>query len=250
MSARYLQDRFLPDKAIDVIDEAGARARIGSMTRPTHVKDKEKAIAALLTQRNEAIQAEQFEEAAKLRDEERKARAELETELAEWRKSHNEKIVEVTEEDVRLIVSKWTGVPLEKMEQKETAKLLEMESVLHEDGHRAGGCHFVHLQGAAPFAGGPEGSAAADRLVHLPGADGRGQDAAGEIAGGIHVQQPRGADPDRHVGIHGEVQRLAAGRVAARLRGLRGGRPAHRARAPPARIPSCCSTRSRRRIRM
>ena len=130
LSARYLQDRFLPDKAIDVIDEAGARARIGSMTRPAHVKDKEKAVAALQAKRNEAIQEERFEEAAKLRDEERKTRAALEAELAEWRKSHNEKIVEVTEEDVRLIVSKWTGVPLEKMEQKETAKLLEMESVL------------------------------------------------------------------------------------------------------------------------
>ena len=102
-----------------------------------------------------------------------------------------------------------------------------------QDGHRAGGCHFVHLQGAAALAGGPEGSAPADRLVHLPGPDGRGQDAAGEIAGGIHVQQPRGADPDRHVGIHGEVQRLAPGGLAARLRGLRGRRPAHRARAPP-----------------
>ena len=130
LSARYLQDRFLPDKAIDVIDEAGARARIGSMTRPVHVKDKEKAIAGLLAKRNEAIQAEQFEEAAKLRDEERKARAELEAELTDWRRSHNEKIVEVNEEDVRLIVSKWTGVPLEKMEQKETATLLELESVL------------------------------------------------------------------------------------------------------------------------
>ena len=130
LSARYLQDRFLPDKAIDVIDEAGARARIGSMTRPTHVKDKEKAIAALQAKRNDAIREERFEEAARLRDEERKARVELDAELAEWRKSHNEKIVEVTEEDVRLIVSKWTGVPLEKMEQKETAKLLQMEGVL------------------------------------------------------------------------------------------------------------------------
>jgi len=130
LSARYLQGRFLPDKAIDVIDEAGARARIGSMTRPAPVKEKEKAIVALLDKRNEAIQKEKFEDAASLRDEERKLRAELETELTEWRKTHSEKIVDVTEEDVRLIVSKWTGVPLEKMEQKETAKLLKMESVL------------------------------------------------------------------------------------------------------------------------
>jgi len=130
LSARYLQGRFLPDKAIDVIDEAGARARIGSMTRPAPVKEKEKAIAALLDKRNEAIKDEKFEDAATLRDQERKLRAELETELTEWRKTHSEKVVAVTEEDVRLIVSKWTGVPLEKMEKKETAKLLEMESVL------------------------------------------------------------------------------------------------------------------------
>ncbi len=130
LSARYLQDRFLPDKAIDVIDEAGARARIGAMTRPVHVKDKEREIAALQARRNEAIQAERFEEAAQHRDAEKAARVELEKELAEWRKSHQEKIVDVGEDDVRLIVSKWTGVPLEKMEQKETAKLLEMEGVL------------------------------------------------------------------------------------------------------------------------
>ena len=130
LSARYLQDRFLPDKAIDVIDEAGARARIGSMTRPTHVKEKEREIVVLQARRNDAIREEKFEEAAKLRDEERAARAALDLELAAWRKEHAEKVVEVSEEDVRLIVSKWTGVPLEKMEQKETARLLEMESVL------------------------------------------------------------------------------------------------------------------------
>ncbi|HQG74912.1 MAG: ATP-dependent Clp protease ATP-binding subunit [Kiritimatiellae bacterium] len=130
LSARYLQDRFLPDKAIDVIDEAGARARIGAMTRPVHVKEKEREIANLLEQRKVAIENEQFEEAAKLRDAERDMRAALEKELADWRRDHTERIVDVNEEDVRLIVSKWTGVPLEKMEQKETAKLLEMEAAL------------------------------------------------------------------------------------------------------------------------
>ncbi|MDD2240826.1 MAG: ATP-dependent Clp protease ATP-binding subunit [Kiritimatiellae bacterium] len=130
LSARYLQDRFLPDKAIDVIDEAGARARIGAMTRPLHVKDKEKAVVGLQEQRNTAIKEERFEDAATLRDEERALRTTLDQELEAWRKSHTEKVVDVTEEDVRLIVSKWTGVPLEKMELKETAKLLEMETVL------------------------------------------------------------------------------------------------------------------------
>ncbi len=130
LSARYLQDRFLPDKAIDVIDEAGARARIGAMTRPTHVKDGEKAIQSLQAERNTAIQDERFEDAARLRDQERTARAALDEELAAWRKSHNENVVDVTEEDIRLIVSKWTGVPLEKMGQLEAAKMLEMEAAL------------------------------------------------------------------------------------------------------------------------
>ena len=128
LSARYLQDRFLPDKAIDVIDEAGARARVGAMTRPEHVKEKEKAIVALQEKRNVAIREERFEDAAKLRDLEREMRTELDQELDAWRKGHDEKVVEVNEDDVRLIVSKWTGVPLEKMEQREMARLLDMEA--------------------------------------------------------------------------------------------------------------------------
>ncbi|MDR0994189.1 MAG: ATP-dependent Clp protease ATP-binding subunit [Verrucomicrobiota bacterium] len=130
LSARYLQDRFLPDKAIDVIDEAGARARIGSMTRPQNVKDMERSILTLQEKRNEAIKDERFEEAAKLRDEEKQVRTLLDAALDAWRKNHSEQVVDVTEDDVRLIVSKWTGVPLERMEKQEKAKLMEMEKVL------------------------------------------------------------------------------------------------------------------------
>jgi ATP-dependent Clp protease ATP-binding subunit ClpC len=130
LSARYLQDRFLPDKAIDVIDEAGARARIASMTRPPALKEQEQTIRRLKEERDEAVKKEAFEEAARLRDEEKALRASVEETLAKWRKEEGEKIVEVTEEDVRLIVSKWTGVPLKKMEKAERAKLLEMETVL------------------------------------------------------------------------------------------------------------------------
>ncbi|MBR6023273.1 MAG: ATP-dependent Clp protease ATP-binding subunit, partial [Kiritimatiellae bacterium] len=130
LSARYLQDRFLPDKAIDVIDEAGARARIASMTRPEKLKSMEREIGRLKAERDTLVKAEKFEEAAKLRDQEKAVRAELDAALAEWQRVNDESVGEITEEDIRLIVSKWTGVPLEKMEQKETAKLLEMESVL------------------------------------------------------------------------------------------------------------------------
>jgi ATP-dependent Clp protease ATP-binding subunit ClpC len=130
LSARYLQDRFLPDKAIDVLDEAGARARIASMTRPPDLKAKEQAIAALQTAKEAAIREQQYEEAARLRDEERAAREALEKEMADWQREQEANVSSVSEDDVRTIVSKWTGVPLAKMEQKETAKLLEMEAEL------------------------------------------------------------------------------------------------------------------------
>jgi ATP-dependent Clp protease ATP-binding subunit ClpC len=130
LSARYLQDRFLPDKAIDVIDEAGARARIASMTRPPDIKAKEKAIADLKAAKEEAIRAQKYEDAARLRDEERAAREALEREMDEWKQAQDANKTLVSEEDIRVIVSKWTGIPLAKMEQKETARLLEMEKEL------------------------------------------------------------------------------------------------------------------------
>lgn len=131
-SARYLQDRFLPDKAIDVIDEAGARARICSMTRPPAIKEHERDIEKWKTEKEAAIQSQNFEDAAKLRDKERTAREELDKMLEEWRKAYDSQVVTVDEEDVMLIISKWTGIPLSKMEEKDVAKLLEMEKTLEK----------------------------------------------------------------------------------------------------------------------
>ncbi len=127
LSSRYLTERFLPDKAIDVIDEAGARARISAMTRPPEVKEQEKKIEELKKKKEEVIRAQHFEEAASFRDQERIAREEMEKVMETWRKSRDETIVTVDEEDIMVIVSKWTGVPLAKMEQKEMARLLDME---------------------------------------------------------------------------------------------------------------------------
>ncbi|MEO6848273.1 MAG: ATP-dependent Clp protease ATP-binding subunit [Chthoniobacterales bacterium] len=127
LSDRYLTGRFLPDKAIDVMDEAGARARIAAMTRPVNVKDVEAEIEEIRMQKEAAIKAQDFEKAASLRDSEKQAKEKLETILAEWRQKREEKEVVVDEEDIMHILSKWTGVPLSKMEQKETEKLLAME---------------------------------------------------------------------------------------------------------------------------
>jgi len=127
LSDRYLTGRFLPDKAIDVMDEAGSRARIAAMTRPPDVKDLEARIESIRGDKEAAIKSQDFEKAASLRDDEKKSKAELDTILEEWRASKEEKEVSVTEDDIMHVVSKWTGVPLSRMEQAETAKLLAME---------------------------------------------------------------------------------------------------------------------------
>jgi ATP-dependent Clp protease ATP-binding subunit ClpC len=130
LSDRYLTGRFLPDKAIDVMDEAGARARIGAMTRPPDVKEIEKEIEEIRGRKEAAIKAQDFEKAASLRDDEKKAKEKLERILTEWREQREEKEVFVTEDDIMHVVSKWTGVPLQRMEQAETQKLLSMEGDL------------------------------------------------------------------------------------------------------------------------
>ena len=130
LSARYLTDRFLPDKAIDVMDEAGARARIGAMTRPPDIKKQEVDIEAIRERKEEAIREQKFEEAASFRDEERQAREAMEKTMEAWRKSRDETVVKVDAEDIMHIVSKWTGVPLTRMESKEMERLLRMEEDL------------------------------------------------------------------------------------------------------------------------
>ena len=130
LTSRYLTARYLPDKAIDVLDEAGARARIGTMTRPPTIKEAEVSIDEINKEKVAAIAEQDFEKAAALRDDEKNAKKELEETLKEWRASTEEKIVVVDDEDIMAVVSKWTGVPLQRMERKEKEKLLKMEEEL------------------------------------------------------------------------------------------------------------------------
>src|SRR6187549_1119400 len=132
LSERYITGRFLPDKAIDVMDEAGARARINAMTRPPDVKEIEKGIEDIRIEKEAAIKAQDFEKAAALRDKEKQTKEKLEAILAKWREEREEKEVLVTAEDMMHIISKVTGVPLQRMEQKETQKLLAMEADLKQ----------------------------------------------------------------------------------------------------------------------
>ena len=126
-SDRYITDRYLPDKAIDLMDEAGSRARIGAMTRPPEVKHLEEEIENIKQQKEKAIKEQDFEGAASMRDKEKQAKEKMESVLNEWRSSREEKRVTVDEEDIIQVVSKWTGIPLKRMEQDEAAKLLDLE---------------------------------------------------------------------------------------------------------------------------
>ena len=130
LTSRYLTSRFLPDKAIDVVDEAGARARIKTMTRPVGLKELEAKISTINEEKVAAINSQDFERAAALRDEEKSTRKELDEKIEGWRGESEERIVDISEDDIMAVVSKWTGVPLQRMEQKEAAKLLKMEDDL------------------------------------------------------------------------------------------------------------------------
>jgi ATP-dependent Clp protease ATP-binding subunit ClpC len=131
-SDRYITGRFLPDKAIDVMDEAGARARINAMTRPPDVKEIEKDMEEIRIDKEGAIKAQDFEKAASLRDKEKQTKEKLDAILNKWREEREEREVIVTADDMMHVISKVTGVPLQRMEQQETQKLLRMESEIKQ----------------------------------------------------------------------------------------------------------------------
>ena len=130
LTARYQPGRYLPDKAIDAMDEAGARARIRSSVRPPDLRSRETRIRELAKLKEDAIREQQFEKAAQYRDEERKSREALDNVVKEWRRESGEKELVVTEEDIAATVAHIAGVPLERMSQNEMARLLKLEQEL------------------------------------------------------------------------------------------------------------------------
>lgn len=132
LSDRYITDRFLPDKAIDLIDEAASRARLQTFTTPPEIKEMEEKIQKLQKEKEEAISTQEFEKAAKLRDEEQKCREELEKIKEQWEHKNLSKDKSVTEEDIANIVSLWTGIPVKKLAEEESERLLHLEEILHK----------------------------------------------------------------------------------------------------------------------
>ncbi|KQL34596.1 MULTISPECIES: ATP-dependent Clp protease ATP-binding subunit [Bacillaceae] len=132
MSDRYISDRFLPDKAIDLIDEAGSKVRLRSYTTPPNLKELEAKLEAVRSEKNAAVQSQEFEKAASFRDKEQKLKDELEKMKDTWKEKQGKEESEVTVEDIAAVVSMWTGVPVSKLAQTESEKLLKLEEKLHE----------------------------------------------------------------------------------------------------------------------
>jgi ATP-dependent Clp protease ATP-binding subunit ClpC len=131
LSARYITDRFLPDKAIDLMDEAASRVRLRYATLPTDVKEAQKSLDQVVTEKEAAMEAQQYELASTLRQKERQQQDKLQQAKADWLLAQSAKRPEVTDEDIAEVVSMWTGIPVRRLAEEETQKLLKMEETLH-----------------------------------------------------------------------------------------------------------------------
>ncbi|HMA41094.1 MAG TPA: ATP-dependent Clp protease ATP-binding subunit, partial [Gemmatimonadales bacterium] len=132
LSERYITDRFLPDKAIDVIDEAGARARLATQVPPPEVAERKEKLEQISRDKENAVRDQNFERAAALRDSERELQNEIRRKQEEWERERQTRRPTIGEEQVAFIVSRWTGIPVTRLQEAETARLLRMEEELHQ----------------------------------------------------------------------------------------------------------------------
>lgn len=132
MSSRYIADRFLPDKAIDLIDEAASRVRLKAFTAPPNLKSMEQEIKRLEQEKASAVKSQDFEAAAKIRDKEKELQTLLDEEKEKWKNLSGKEIKEVSTEDIANVVSSWSGIPVTQLTKEESERLLNMEKILHE----------------------------------------------------------------------------------------------------------------------
>ncbi len=132
MSSRYITDRFLPDKAIDLMDEAASKVRLQTYTAPSNVKELEDKITALEKEKEEAIKTEEFEKAAKVKKEQTELKKKLDDAKKEWDTENTKTKQVVTEDEIAAVVSSWTGVPVQSLKQEESERLINLEKILHE----------------------------------------------------------------------------------------------------------------------
>ncbi len=227
-SSRYITDRFLPDKAIDLVDEAGARAKLREAGYSEEFGEINKTIRVAVEQMESAVSAKDFERANFYRQQEEAARENLMSVRERFDVKSSARRVVVNKQEIDEVVAKWTGVPMTAINEDESSKLLRMEDELHrrvisqEKAISALSRAIRRSRAGLKAATRPVGS-----FVFL-GPTGRRQDRAGPRAGALPVRLGGRAHPLRHVRVHGEALGLEADRLASRLRRPRRGRPAHR----------------------
>ena len=219
LSNRYISDRFLPDKAIDLIDEAGARVKLRRASAPDEMVNIQRRIRIIDDRIENAISAQEFEKAARYRLEEDLEQENLQVIRERW-KLKTVPPLKVTREDIEEVIAKWTGIPVASIHEEEMSKLLRMEEELHKRIISQDKAISRSEQGDPEIPGGPEVSQTTGRLFPVPWPYGRGQNGNGTIAGRFPVRKRKRDDPARHVGIHGKAFGFQADRIAARIRRL------------------------------
>lgn len=132
LSVRYINDRFLPDKAIDLIDEAASKAHLRTYTEPEELKKLQEKLESVSKDKEEAVRNQKFEKAATLRDEEKKLKEKVEKEEAKWKNKNTKSVTDITEEEIAEVIASWTGIPVKKLTEDENKKLKNLEQSLHE----------------------------------------------------------------------------------------------------------------------
>ena len=228
LSNRYISSRSLPDKAIDILDEAGSRARLSMTIVPPDLRELEQRITETVTEKESAIQSQEFEKAASFRDEEKELKKQLQDLKRNWNSEQSDPTTTVSEALICQVIADITGIPVSEVEEEETDKLLRMEEEL---GKWVIG-QEVALEAVSKAIrrnrAGLRDPQAPHRVVHLPGSQRRGQDRGGPPFDGIPLRGPEQPDPGGHVRVHGEAQRQSPGGRASGLCGLRRGRHADR----------------------
>ena len=213
LSVRYIGDRWLPDKAIDLVDEAASRVRMQALVQPERVHALEMQLTNTTADMENAVRAQNFERAARLRDREQKLRTELEQLRSQWEQTHAGPVRAVTGEDVAEIVSLWTGIPVAGITSSESKQLLQMETSLRR--RVVGQEEAVHAVSNAirrSRVGLGDPNRPIGSFLFL-GPTGVGQDGALPRAGRGALRRREGAHPRGYVGIYGAAQRLAAHRL-------------------------------------
>ena len=213
LSARYINDRFLPDKAIDLIDEASSKVRLTNFVEPEEIKTLEQEVQALETEKEEAVKAEAYEQAGEIKRRQQKMREEIQAIRTKWEQEKTTRKLVVDENQIADVVAGWTKIPVRKLEEEESERLLKLENILHE---RVVGQEEAVAAIAKAIRRGRVGLKDPKRPIGsflFLGPYRCGKDGAFQGPGRGHVRHRVGSDPGRHVGIYGKAQRFQDDRL-------------------------------------